>query len=381
MTTKQIILVSALLVISIAIYLFSRQPPPTVQVYTVQLGHVESSVSNTRSGTIEACKRSKLSPSIGGQIAAIYVKEGSQVKAGDLLMELWNQDLVAASERAESALQANRLQQHSLCISAASDERDAQRLSVLAEKELAADDIVDRAISKAGASDAICLAAKSQQKEYEAQLKVQQAVLEKTYIRAPFSGIVAQITGEVGEYTTPSPPGVPTPPAIDLLTSDCFYLIAPIDEVDAGLLHAGQNARVSLDAFRGQSFDGVVRRIAPYVEDYAKQARTVEIEVDFQFNERQLLAGYSADVEVILASKALVLRVPTEAIMENNKVWVVNSDSVIEAVTITPGIGNWKFTEVSAGLTQGQRVVTSLGSGQLAPGVEVAVENESLVAE
>ena len=45
---------------------------------------------------------------------------------------------------------------------------------------------------------------------------------------APFDGIVAKIVGELGEYSTPSPPGVPTPPAIDLIDDTCLYVKAPL---------------------------------------------------------------------------------------------------------------------------------------------------------
>jgi hypothetical protein len=47
------------------------------------------------------------------------------------------------------------------------------------------------------------------------------------------------VTGEVGEFTTPSPPGIPTPPAVDLIDDSCLYVSAPMDEVDAPRLKTG----------------------------------------------------------------------------------------------------------------------------------------------
>jgi hypothetical protein len=73
---------------------------------------------------------------------------------------------------------------------------------------------------------------------------------------APFDGTVAKIVGEVGEYSTPSPPGVQTPPAIDLIDDSCLYIKAPMDEVDAPKISAGQPVRISLDALPKQSFAG-----------------------------------------------------------------------------------------------------------------------------
>ena len=125
---------------------------------------------------------------------------------------------------------------------------------------------------------------------------------QRTVLVAPFDGTVAKIVGEVGEYSTPSPPGVAMPPAIDLIDESCLYVKAPMDEVDAPKIAVGQPVRITLDALPGRSFAGKVRRIAPYVTAVEKQARTVEIEVDFDDPQSagRLLVGYSADVEVIL---------------------------------------------------------------------------------
>ena len=69
---------------------YTRSDPIEVVVKPVARGMVESTVANTRAGTVKACRRAKLSPSIGGQIARLPIREGDRVKAGDLLLELWN---------------------------------------------------------------------------------------------------------------------------------------------------------------------------------------------------------------------------------------------------------------------------------------------------
>ena len=133
----------------------------------------------------------------------------------------------------------------------------------------------------------------------EARVDVTKAHLERTQLYAPFAGVIAEINGELGEFVTPSPVGIPTPPTVDLIDASCLYISAPIDEVDAPRVRAGLPARISLDAFPDRVFPGHVRRVAPYVLDQEKQARTVEIEAEFDDPEKAgLLAGYSADVEV-----------------------------------------------------------------------------------
>ena len=65
----------------------TRPEPVEVLVSSVVRGTVEKTVANTRAGTVKACRRAKLTPSIGGQIAKLPVKEGDQVKTGQLLLE------------------------------------------------------------------------------------------------------------------------------------------------------------------------------------------------------------------------------------------------------------------------------------------------------
>ena len=104
----------------------------------------------------------------------------------------------------------------------------------------------------------------------EAQRDIATARLERTLLRAPFDGVIAEINGELGEFVTPSPVGVPTPPTVDLIDSTCLYISAPIDEVDAPAVKTGQQALISMDAFPGRRFPGFVRRVAPYVLDVEK---------------------------------------------------------------------------------------------------------------
>jgi HlyD family secretion protein len=357
---KKIILL--ILFIALISFVWSINKPKilSVQTQAVTTGLTQATVVNTRAGTITACQRSKLALAIGGQIAAIKVQEGQQVKRGEVLLSLWNKDLKANVNSATAGVSAAEYSKQSLCIQANSDQREAVRQENLIGKNLTSQGQVDLAQAKANASAAACTGANAHWQQAQAILAQAQAMLEKTYLIAPFSGTVAHISGEIGEFSTPSPPGVPTPPAIDLITSDCHYITAPIDEVDAGKIAIGMQVNISLDAFRGQIFQGKVRRIAPFVQDYAKQARTVEIEVDFIDNKHpKLLAGYSVDVEIILASSSKNIRIPSDAIIDNNFVYLLNTNGFIEKRNISTGLTNWQFTEVTQGLNKGEQLITN----------------------
>lgn len=351
---------------------FTRPQPPEVELATIARGPVEATVVNTRAGTVKACRRAKLAPGAGGQIVKLWVKEGDRVKAGQPLLELWNHDLAAQRELATRQLTTSEERRREACILADNARRDADRTQQLATRGFVSRQSGETARAEARARQASCDALAADVKRAQAQIRVTQAGLERTTLTAPFAGIVAQVTGEVGEYTTPSPPGIPTPPAVDLIDDACLYVSAPMDEVDAPKLKAGQPARITLDALPGQTFSGRVRRIAPYVTEVEKQARTVDVEVDFDTPPaRVLLVGYSADVEAIIERRANVLRVPTQAIQQDGTVLVLGRDDKLEARSLKTGLANWAFTEIVSGLNAGDRVLLSFDQEDVKAGVKV----------
>ena len=90
------VLYLAVLAAIIALYWYlTREEPVAVVLATVERGSVEETVSTTRAGTVAACRRARMSPSTGGQLAHLGVSEGEAVKAGQLLAELWNEDIKA----------------------------------------------------------------------------------------------------------------------------------------------------------------------------------------------------------------------------------------------------------------------------------------------
>jgi HlyD family secretion protein len=138
--------------------------------------------------------------------------------------------------------------------------------------------------------------------------------------------------------------------------------------------------RVTLDALPGKVLPGKVRRVAPYVSAVEKQARTVDIEVDFDQPEAagKLLVGYSADVEIILAGRDKVLRIPTAAIQEGGKVLLFNPDSgKLEERRSRPASPTGNTPRVLEGLQAGERIVTSLEKEGVKAGAKVTPDDKA----
>ena len=340
------------------------KPEPNIDVTTTQVsqGSVAQLVANTRAGTVRACQRSKLSLTSGGTVAALHVQNGDRVTQGQLLMSMWDQDLQARLEQAKAQLKVAELAKAERCDVSASAAREAKRAASLAKQKLVSEDMLDQVLTNAELTKHSCQRADAEISVANAQLALQQALLSQTRLLAPFDGVVAEINGEVGEFVTPSPPGIITPPAVDLIADHCLYVRAPIDEVDAAGIRVGMPVNITLDAYRGRQFAATVSRIAPYVQDYEKQARTVDVEARFNQlpEDVLLLIGYSADMEIVLSQQDDTLRLPTEAIFAQNQVLVVGSDNVLQARTVSTGISNWRWTQIQAGLNAGERVLLSL---------------------
>jgi HlyD family secretion protein len=355
----------------------TRPEPVAVVVQEVERGMVEATVANTRAGTVMACRRARLSPADGGQIAKLPVHEGERVKTGQLILALWSEDLRANVALAGAEVVTARAKARASCLEAEQAEREAQRLLKLRKTHVVSEEETGQAVTRARARRAICMADKAAVEVGGAKLALARAKLERTLLLAPFDGVIADINGELNEYVTPSPPGIPTLPVVDFIDDSCFYVKAPIDEVDAPLIRSGMSARITLDAFPGREFPARVRRVADYVLDLEKQARTVDVEVAFDRTEdaRDLLAGYSADAEVIVDRRRGTLRVPSEAVIEDREVLVLRPDTGrLEARSVTTGLANWDYTEILSGLEAGEQVVVSLDREGVEAGAAAVLE-------
>lgn len=375
-----VIAVVLVLALGLGYYLISRPKPIPVVLKEVATGKVESTLANTRAGTVEACQRTKLSTIVGGRIEYLGVKEGDRVKKGQLLLKLWNDDQQAQAALSQTQITLAGKRGEEACIAAVNAEKEAKRQAELREKGFVSTSREEAARTEAEIRRAACNTAKADVAQAEAKFKATRVEQGRVALYAPFDGTIAKIVGELGEYSTPSPPGVQTPPAIDLIDDSCLYVKAPMDEVDAPKITAGQTVRITLDALPGKSLPGKVRRVAPYVSAVEKQARTVDIEVDFDSPEiiGTLLVGYSADVEIILASRDNILRIPTAAIQEGGKVLVFNADSgKLEERLIKSGLSNWEYTEVTEGLAAGERIVTSLEKEGVKAGASVTPDEKA----
>jgi HlyD family secretion protein len=366
---KRLSIVAALAAVVIVLKLTVLRPKPIeVEVQAVLRGLVEETVTNSRAGTVKAHRRAKLSPEYGGMVIKLPFREGDRVEAGDILLQLDDRLQRERVQLAEQDLQVSRAERKRACLAAERAGRELERTRQLASDKIVSADLLDQVESSKKVADAACSAAEAAVERAVAAVAVSRTELDKTQVRAPFGGVLADVATEIGEWTTPSPPALPVPPVIDVLDPDSLYISAPMDEVDSARIRAGQPARVTVDSHRNRDFAGTVTRIAPYVLDIEAQNRTVEVEVELaDLGDVVLLPGTSADVEVILSTRSDVLRIPTSALIEGNKVLILQGERLSEH-SVEIGLRNWDFSEIAGGVQEGDLVVTSLDRREVEDG-------------
>lgn len=345
-------------------------PPVVVDVAKVSRGVVEEIVANTRAGTVKARWRSRLSPQTGGLVVALPHRKGEQVARGELLLKLDDRVQRAQLQLAEKELKAARSRAQEACEAAELAEREWARGQALASEGVVSAQNLDLLASRREQARASCVAAQALVEQAQAQVQLAQAQLALTELFAPFSGVIAELSTEVGEWITPAPPGIPIPPVIDLLDPASLYVVAPVDELDVARVAVGQEVRVSVDPKPGVTFRGKVTKLSPYILDLAEQNRTADVEVELEAGQdlSGVLPGASADVEIVVSRKENTLRIPTSAVGEGRKVLVLAGGRLLERQVET-GLANWQVTEVLSGLAEGEEVVVSRDRPEIKPGV------------
>ena len=372
--------ITATVVVALAVVLWFTvfsQERVKVKVVEVDRGTVESTITNSKAGTLRSRLRSRISAETGGRVIKIFHREGDHVKAGDLLVKLNDTSLQARVELSQAALATRVERRIEACLKRDHKARDLERTRKLARNLVASAEDLDRLDVAYRSAAAGCTGAEAEIARARAEVRAALADLKKSEIRAPFDGIVAELNAELGEWVTPSPPLLSSPAVIDLLDPDSLYISAPMDEVDSNRIAVGQAAKITIDSHPGESFTGKVVRVAPYVLDVETQNRTIEVEVEFDTAplESSMMVGTSADIEVTLDTRADVLRIPTQTLLQGGRV-LVYASGVLEERFVEVGLRNWNFVEVKAGLDLGDAVVTSLDNKDVVAEAKAEIADE-----
>jgi len=349
-----------------------------VQVEKVKRGNITQLVSGT--GRIRPEVEVKISANVSGEIIGLYVKEGDDVKKGDLLVELDRKRYEAAAERAKSNLKS----------------ADASLKKANSEYKRAVDLSKQNLISAAEmeSADANLLLAESNLEQAQANLDQAEDDLSKTRIYSPIDGTVSKLNKELGEIAL----GSTFQADVIMIVADLskMEVLSEIDENDVVLVSEGDTASIEVDAIPDTTFKGVVSEIAHTATTRGlgtqEEVTNFEVKVAVVDQVEKLRPGMSSTVDIQTETHRNVLHVPIQAVtvkmpdeietkektagqdsvakegLSNDKeakdedkmievVFVVEGENA-KIVPVKTGISNDTDMEIISGLEEDMQVVT-----------------------
>jgi len=359
-----VVFILMLLAVFFSKYLFQEK----VRVKTAEASLRDITQSISYSGSIVSRTRVRIGSEIPGRVSAVFFEELDDVTEGQVLVKLEDAENKAQLNQAKEAL--NQAE-----INLVNGGRNLNRVKELYKKGFASKEQLDSAQQAFDVAEALV---KQSQSNYE----VIRARLGHTSIRAPISGTIISKSVTVGEIVVGPLAGgsltVPTAMAEIADLSD-LEIHVDVDEVDIGKVKVGQEATISIDAFPGKTFKGVVKEIALMTSGRREIGITYRVKVHIKNPEKILKLGMTANVDFLIRSKQQVLSVPKSAVLAQGGkqfVFIINDQKVNRREIVT-GIEGEEFMGVASGLQRGERVVVGIktetgeGGGGLPFGQEI----------
>jgi len=353
---------AALVVAGIVFWLFARNAPVNVEVTTVSQAYPSQAYTLLNAtGYVVAQRKAAVASKATGRLEQLNVREGSQVKSGDILARLESSDVKAQMQQAAAgvSLARSNLEQGD------AELREAVRVLGRSRDLLAKKFVSPAAHDTVIARHEKALAALSGYKASiavaQANLRVAEVAVEQTLIRAPFDGVVLTKNANVGDVITPFSSALGSQAAVVTMADMATLEVeADVSEVNLAKVKAGQPCEIQLDALPGRRFRGVVNRTVPTV-DRAKA--TVLVKIRFVDTDASILPEMSAKVaflekETPEAERTARTAVQPAAVAERDggSVVFVVKDGRVSQVAVKSGMKIGELVEVT-GVSVGDKVV------------------------
>jgi len=335
----------------------------------------KATITDTRdfSGTLVAKSQFLLAPKVSGRLEKILVDVGDQVKRGQLVAEIDDDEYAQQVEQARAELEVAKASVEEAASSMEVAKRSFDRAAALYEKKIMSEAELDAADSLHKANVSKHKVAMAQVAQKEAALRGAEVRLSYTRIHASWDG--GSDTRVVGERLVDQGGMLKAnDPICSVLDVSELTALIFVSERDYSRLLAGQAVSVSADAFPGRAFPGKVSRIAPLIRETSREAR---VEVEMHNPELVLKPGMFINARIEFSRHADVPAVPMSSVVKRGGkqgVFIVKPGERTAAfVPVTLGIISGETAEVTEPELSGQVVVLGQhlledGSAVLLPG-------------
>lgn len=291
-----------------------KEIPTTVQKEKVNRRTLTELV--VANGKIQPVVQVKISPEVSGEIIELPVKEGQQVKKGDLLVRIKPDNYRASRDSSLANYQYSLTSSNTSSSNLEKARLDFARCKQLHENQLVSDSDFDVAKTAYDIAVSALEGARQQVQMAQAALVKAEDDLSKTTIYAPLSGTVTKLNSQLGERVV----GTAMMAGTEIMTvSDLNEMetLVDIGEMDIVLIELGQNARLEVDAFKDRKFKGVVTEIANSAKAAANGTSqdATKFEIKIRINEKEAFRpGMSVTAEIETRTHTNVLAVPYQSV-------------------------------------------------------------------
>lgn len=328
-------------------------------VSAVEIAAVDFDQDIRASGDLRARFQTMISAEIAGRVTELSVDEGGSVEKDRVVIKIDPErrrlDLSASQARLAQA-RANLRQETS----------KVERVRKLRSENIASEERLEEA-------ETALLLAESSVRAEEAAVGVASRALRDASVSAPFAGLVARRSVELGEYVEPGKP------LFELVSMTPLDVLFSLPELDSQRVTIGQHVEITVAAPAEKTFDAVVTFIAPTVDP---GSRTLRVKAEVDNSEGVLRPGLFARIHVGTDQRKSVLMVPEEALVQREGsgwLYLIEAGDRVRRVQVETGYQREGRIEVRGAISAGDRVVRR-GHGGLADGMVVVVRDSQSTA-
>ena len=349
---------------------FGPRLPMTVEIAPVKRADMSSEITVVGNligaATVEAVAK------INGRLDDIFVRMGDKVSKGQKIAKVEDRELVEQIKQAQASFEvaAATIRQREADLRLAQTNLD--RSKNLYERQLIPKQTYDDTDSRYQAALAQLDLAKAQYSQAQARLDELKINIANTEILSPVSGFIGKRSLDPGAWVTPN---VAFMSIVDI---SLVRLVANVVEKDLRRMRPGLQARVEVDAFPDEMFEGRIARVAPVLDP---ATRTAQIEVEIPNPDYRLKPGMYAKVNFTVEHREKTLVVPTAALVDvggNRGVFLPKKGEqgdIANFKKIEVGLIDQNLVEVSSGLAEGETVITT-GAAALREGDRIVLPGQ-----
>ena len=309
-----------------------------VKTYRVTRQNVAERITYT--GTLEALRKTSITPENGGKIAKILVREGDAVRQGQVLAELETEAIRLQLQQAEAGVAV----------------AEASRKDALKNKERMDRLIKENAVSEQQREQVLLAfdAADAQFRQVRAALDLARHALDVSIMKAPWSGIIASKNAEVGDVINPMMGSYSAASGVlTLMDFSKVKVVIDVTQRDISRIRRGQAVVLRTPAAQGREFAGEVSLVNLAADSATKKFR---VETLFDNPGLELRPGTFGDVTLEVRMREGVPALPQRAILDNNHVFVAEGGKAVRK-NVTLGLQNTILVEILSGISEGDLVI------------------------